>query len=388
MNTRLPAIATFSQHRRGIVLPSPFHFLMVCVSLVGCTTPTDLLDDKPCPCVSGFVCDTVTNRCLPEGTDAGHSRDSGTDVGADAGPDGAVSDSGPDAPTDAGFDADLPPSVSTACWRRPTGCDWSSPSMRLVEVPDSAFASLGNISNPTFAPDGCGIYYSLFESGEPNLWRTRRASADAAFGTSVALSELNSDAADYKATISPDGLEIFLSTTRGGADRRARLFRSRRGSATAAWPPPQPADEFEIAGHNLYDPALSPNGLRFYYAPGTAEAQLLHEAQRAEVGDPFDPPNPLDPGDLGFLEGGTTFAEPVSNFDDTLLVYVVAFEDGGKELFFSHRNSWHDTWAGHQTVPLGDGAGEVQDMGLSPDACELVVRFTGGDLVHYVYESD
>jgi hypothetical protein len=39
---------------------------LLVLALVGCSVPAVSLEGKQCPCVeTGYVCDEVTNRCLP-----------------------------------------------------------------------------------------------------------------------------------------------------------------------------------------------------------------------------------------------------------------------------------------------------------------------------------
>lgn len=84
-----------------LVLDWPFHaiisamklFLSVCIALMavaGCSKSVDLAG-KSCPCVSGYVCDTKTNTCVP---DLDAATDDATVPDADSG--------GPDVPGDAG----------------------------------------------------------------------------------------------------------------------------------------------------------------------------------------------------------------------------------------------------------------------------------------------
>lgn len=92
--------------------------LVLCAGIVACVPEDSGLEDRPCPCVQGYVC--VDDICVvDDGTlvesDAATSdvmtADVGDDAGSDSGfdatsvPDARLSDSGPDVPNDAGMDA-------------------------------------------------------------------------------------------------------------------------------------------------------------------------------------------------------------------------------------------------------------------------------------------
>lgn len=71
-------------------------------TVLGCTVPGDLLQDRACPCLAGYRCVAEDNRCVPDdGRDAG-PRDGGSlDAGSlDAGSLDAALDAAPDAARD------------------------------------------------------------------------------------------------------------------------------------------------------------------------------------------------------------------------------------------------------------------------------------------------
>jgi len=77
---------------------------LAAVTLAGCTVPDDLLDDRPCPCIEGWVC--VTDVCVRES----EAPDGGAMVDAFAEPDASTVDGGGDrdlgAPEDAFVETD------------------------------------------------------------------------------------------------------------------------------------------------------------------------------------------------------------------------------------------------------------------------------------------
>lgn len=88
---------------------------------VGCVPAALDLNDRACPCTTGWTCDTARNRCvLGDGTDAARPDASidaaaSPDTGVDAALDAFRPDSGIDAfvPSDAGTDAPLAPDTGS-----------------------------------------------------------------------------------------------------------------------------------------------------------------------------------------------------------------------------------------------------------------------------------
>lgn len=164
--------------------------------LTACTVPDGLLDDRPCPCLEGWVCDATRNVCV-EGdlppVDAGRDEDGG--ALADGGPgdaaaaDASAMDAGPPEP---------PPAVDTTCWLRAETCDWTG-DFELVPG-DPAVIGFATLSrNPAFSPDGCELY----STRSAGAFVASRENAGDAFGPSAEVSGLEGTGAG-KASITPE----------------------------------------------------------------------------------------------------------------------------------------------------------------------------------------
>lgn len=342
----------------------------------GCTLPDGLLEDRACPCLEGWYCGPA-GVCVQGAAPDGGQPDAGDDAGGiDAGADGAL-----DATLDGGLP--MPP---VACWTRPAGCDWTAPGARFVERADSTFSALGSISNPAFSPDGCVVFFGRGSPGD--IYRVRRASAAEPFGAEQAVDELNrEDVRDAHATVGPDLLEVLFTSNRDDPESRARIFRSRRLSPAAAWSIPELAMELDLPGYDLYDPHLAPHGLQFFFSPSAPGDQSLWVADRDDPSEAFGAPRRL-PDPVGIGVGGMTtgLAEPATNFDGTLLVFIEAQEPRAFKMHYRTRDHWRGDFGDARRVPSEfTDTHDIYDMGLSPDGCELVVRSEDGQLVHLVY---
>lgn len=91
--------------------------------------------------------------------------------------------------------------------------------------------------------------------------------------------------------LSRDEKELFMSDAAGALQRLTRTSRSRPFGA------PEPVALTAAPPHRR--PALSPDGLELFFASDIAGAAQIHRARRAQLGDPFEPSEPLSLGGLG-----------------------------------------------------------------------------------------
>ena len=79
----------------------------------------------------------------------------------------------------------------------------------------------------SLSADGLTLYFASDRVVplDMDLWVATRPDTDSPFGTPQPLVELNTGEQDLDPALTPDGLELFFSSTRNGA---AQLFRSTR----------------------------------------------------------------------------------------------------------------------------------------------------------------
>jgi len=120
--------------------------------------------------------------------------------------------------------------------------EWSAP-VNLGEPVNST----GDEFGATLSPDGLSIYVSSNRTDLPggqggnDIWVSHRACEDRPWGTPVNLGPLiNSPAGEGTPTFSPDGHVMFFNSGRTGGAGRSDIFMSRRSDANddLGWEPP------------------------------------------------------------------------------------------------------------------------------------------------------
>jgi len=180
-----------------------------------------------------------------------------------------------------------------------TGRDWSQPALVDFNTPANDF-------DPSFAPDGSGVYFFSNRPGGlggddiyfvPFEATTQRYGAARNLGPAV-----NSAGDEWAPCVSPDGQRLlFASDGRGGAGRHD-LFIARRG-ADGLWRPAEPiielntpAEDFDAAflhdGHSLVFSRGDLEGrVALFWAPWTGErygtSAILGEAVNSPGPDAF-----------------------------------------------------------------------------------------------------
>ena len=125
---------------------------------------------------------------------------------------------------------------------------------------------------PIESPDGLSLYIASTRRGDPNdIWVATRDSEDAEFGTPTILPEpVNSDAADFCPTPLRGNYLLFVSN-RGGTDAYGTaacgggdIYLTRRSPATGAWEEPM----------NLGCAPNGPNGPGTEFGPSLVETEI------------------------------------------------------------------------------------------------------------------
>ena len=332
--------------------------------LVGCIAP-DLLSDQPCPCGSGWYCDETTNRCR-----RGESADATPDSFRDAF--GDVSDAG-----DANPDGSDP---LRACWRRPEGCSWAEPGFRFEEISSNVGDVFG--SHPTFSPDACTIMYG---DRAAELYERHRPGPGEPFGVPMEMRGLNDEGTGGSPSIAPYGLEMFFASSRGSGS--AEIYRSTRPVPDASWITPVRASDLlldpDVATVH-FDPRLSPDGLRIYFAPLVEGplVRVIYVAERDVLGVAFGGPRPIDIEALELpAEVDGTYV-PTATADGRVLIFGTT--GARRDLMYTTRADTTSDWTPARLVPTSIlTTSTLAEADVSPDGCELIVR--AGRTAHLVY---
>ncbi len=131
-----------------------------------------------------------------------------------------------------------------------------TPSVIDAAIPES-------LVRPQFAEGGLALYYTLRQpGGEADIYRSQFDGKQWLAGEPV--ENLNLPAGDYGPVISTDGSTLYLYSDRPGGYGGYDLFVSRR--TPAGWSEPENMGPLFNSPAHEYDPAISPDGKRLFFA--------------------------------------------------------------------------------------------------------------------------
>ena len=122
------------------------------------------------------------------------------------------------------------------------------------------------------------------------------ACADFVFGEPANMGPLiNSPGIDACPVVTPDGLQLYISSDREGGVGEVDLWVSTRATTEDDWP--EPVNLGESLNSETWDlgPAFSPDGLELYFCRGLGPEADLWVATRGLQDDPWGPPTNLGP---------------------------------------------------------------------------------------------
>jgi Tol biopolymer transport system component len=135
---------------------------------------------------------------------------------------------------------------------------------------------------PAVSADQLTIIFGSGRGGGSHLYGSQRAAITEPFPPAAAVTELNStniSDQDRGPTLSPDGLTVYFSSTRGGP---LQLYRATRMSETALWNPPALVPELSAVG-DFAGPGISADGTELFFSHTTPTTTLFHTFQSGGV---------------------------------------------------------------------------------------------------------
>jgi hypothetical protein len=217
-------------------------------------------------------------------------------------------------------------------------------------------------ADPFLAVDDRTLYFAR-EVGGIDIFRAQRMGRGAPFDTAVPVPGLNSAAQESRASFTDDGLLAVISTARMPSVGMFDLWQLERATTSDPFGSPSSA-LFTNLNTTVaeYDPHLTGDGLRLYYASGNL--QVIRMASRTSRTAAFGPPTPV-PG----LPASSNADQTLSP-DERVIVYSTRVA-GSLDIYFATRASTADPFAGNTPLSILTTAGEDGDAALSHDGCEL-----------------
>ena len=205
--------------------------------------------------------------------------------------------------------------------------------------------------------------------GEADSYRATRADLNVPFTAAVNNDDLglNSSASDTKVVFAEDGLEVFLASGRAPSVGGSDLWRATRTDLSA------PFTNFEntalSTASDEYDPFLSPDGLRLYYASSIDGDLDLFVAARPTLADPFTAGTLI----VELATDGTDSHPALS--DDERVILFESNRPGGagdSDIWIATRPSIDAPFVDPTPLPvINTDAFEGEPL-LSADGCELL----------------
>ncbi len=150
-----------------------------------------------------------------------------------------------------------------------------------------------------FSADGLEVYFESWGGrpdgyGGPDIWVCKRASVEDAWGAPANLGPLvNSSGLDAHASISADGLELYFHSNRPGGYGKADLYVTRRATRTSPWEAATNLGPLVNTSQGEAGPGVSPDGLELYFSstrPGGYGSNDAYVSTRATRNDPWGAP--------------------------------------------------------------------------------------------------
>lgn len=265
-------------------------------------------------------------------------------------------------------DAGLPSTLG--CWPR-----WHDHSIRFkAPVASGIFdtRSGGSIDRDPSLADDLTLYFSSqsARSSQADLFVATRTSIDMPFGAATVpahFDNLEQPFGDTKVSLSHDGLRITYSTDRF---IEPDIVQATRDTTSDDFGDPTQDGFSNIdTASPQYDPALTANGLKMYYAPvpGT-DPQTIMSSTRATLDSEFGDPV-AEPG----LESSFNRGDPSPSPDETVIVFS-SMENtaNGVDLYYAVRDTSGEPWKQVMPIPDVNTSSTEGDPVLTSDGCQLL----------------
>ena len=276
--------------------------------------------------------------------------------GSDAALDGAI---------DAAIDAH-PDTPSESCLAR-----WHDGTVHF-DAPVSLAALGTGADDPFLTPDGLTLVFDGPGATSEDVFSSTRANLTAAFPAPAVFAGLSTPMDESKASITGDGLDAFVASTKAGGQGGLDVWEATRPDTTKAFGMLGQGNLASVNTTNSeFDPAISFDGNHLYLAPQFSGTQHVAVATRG-IDHTFGAPQQLvelaDPGGFGDADPATSHDELVILFSTSRTGTNVPM---GRNMWYATRDATGDTFDAPVLIP--DVNTDDSDGGptLSDDTCTL-----------------
>ena len=252
---------------------------------------------------------------------------------------------------------DAKPSSDAAVNPRADAAMPDGPAPPLPTGPFGLATKVVGVSLPTVPEDDVTMnaaetemVFAIVLNGDKDLYTTKRANAQAAWGTVTKITALDADGTDSAARLSSDGLKLYYGGIRGGASED--IWVSTRATTADVWPTPT---RMAVVNDNA-------RADRWYNPCGGRYVMI---SDRATAGD-FDLYEGVEGAAPTRLDISTTGVNDISPFltPDCLIMYWSHDDD----IYMTTRTSLTAPWAaGTKALDLSKDGSSEQDTWMSVD---------------------
>lgn len=222
--------------------------------------------------------------------------------------------------------------------------------------------------DPFLTSDERSLYFSSYRSGSQNgdIYVATRANLAVPFDAPVRRTDVSSDEAEGRLTMTSDQLVAVISSRRDNGRGGTDLWMATRASAGELFSALQ-QDKLAAVndGSDQYDPELSSNGLRLYFSGGSPQRIVV--AERGSRDAAFGAAQ-----DVGGIQGSASDADPSLSSDERILLFASTRPGvGAGDLWYARRATTSGPFDAPTLVPGLNTAFSDGDPALSPDGCRL-----------------
>jgi Tol biopolymer transport system component len=223
-------------------------------------------------------------------------------------------------------------------------------------------------TDPFLSSDELTLHFSV---NFLDIYTARRNAIGEVFTGAAIAMDLSTAAGESRVSFTGDGKVVVIASDRTlpSTQGQTDVFYGTRADSGSAFIWDQTRVVLVNNTGNQFDPMLSTDGLRLYFAPSdVGMPQRVHVAQRAAITDPFGPPVMI-----AELVGGDYENDPALSADERVIVFN-RFVTGElfQHIWYAVRSSATATFGMPALVP---GVNTIdqndQDPVLSPDGCRI-----------------